>query len=73
MSEVRNEYRQLFEELTVHEKKGRAIKIGNKPASPMQIITEIMVKEKSNYMRDYVIDDQGNIKELCFHEVKKEK
>ena len=65
-------YKTLFVELESYEKYGIRMKINNYPASPMQIVTAHMAKEDSNYMRDYVWDDKGQIKELVFHNIKNE-
>ena len=35
----------------------------------MQIVTAHMVKEENAYMRDYVWDDKGDVKELGFHSI----
>ena len=63
------EYRNLFAELTQYEDFGIRMKLDNFPASPMQIVTAHMVKEDQAYMRDYVWDDKGYIKELTFHHI----
>lgn len=39
------------------------------PASPMQIVQAHIVRENAVYMRDYVLNDNGDIKELCFDDV----
>ena len=39
------------------------------PASPMQIVQAHIVREDAVYMRDYVLNDNGDIKELCFDDV----
>jgi hypothetical protein len=39
------------------------------PASPLQIVSAHMVKEESNYMRDYILDEQGMIRELDFNSI----
>lgn len=60
----------LFKELTDYEKKGINLSIEYVPASPMQIVEAHTMKEDMVYMRDYVLDEEGDIKELCFHNVK---
>lgn len=45
------------------------MKLGNDPASPMQIVTAHMLKEDKTYMRDYVWDEEGHVKELTFHNI----
>ena len=40
------------------------------PASPLQIVSAHMVREESNYMRDYILDEQGMIRELDFNSIR---
>lgn len=63
------EYRSLFAELTHYETFGIIMKLDNCPASPLQIVTAHMVQEDQAYMRDYVWDEKGYIKELSFHHI----
>lgn len=63
------EYRSLFTELSHYEDVGISMKLEDCPASPMQIVTAHMVKEDRAYMRDYVWDEKGYIKELTFHHI----
>ena len=37
--------------------------------SPLQIVTAYMTKEEGTYMRDYVMDVDGNIESLAFTDV----
>lgn len=62
-------YQKLYAELEGYENLGIRIKLNGYPASPMQIVSAIMVREESSYMRDYVWDDKGQVKELAFHNV----
>ena len=39
------------------------------PASPMQIVHAHMMKEENLYMRDYVLNDDGDIKEVDFNSI----
>lgn len=41
-----------------------------KPASPTQIVKAHMVKEESGYMRDYVLNERGDLKALYFYMIK---
>lgn len=41
------------------------------PASPMQIVQAHMIREDIAYMRDYVLNDKGDIKELWFDSIEK--
>ena len=60
----------LFNELTDYERKGVGIILDGLPASPMQVVREHMIQEDAVYMRDYVMDEDGDVKELYFHDVK---
>lgn len=69
MSEYGKEYQEMYDELNQYEKRGISLKMGGNPASPTQIVRAHMVCEKLNYMRDYVLDEGGNLKELHFNNV----
>ncbi len=62
-------FQEMYIELEMYEHFGVSMKLDDYPASPMQIVTAHMVQEKSNYMRDYVYDEQGYLKELDFHNI----
>lgn len=62
-------YKEFFAELEKYENEGVRMKLDDIPASPMQIVTAHMVKEESSYMRDYVWDEKGHVRELTFHNV----
>lgn len=66
-----NQYQELFEELSEYEQSGIQINMDGRPASPLQIVNAHMVREESTYMRDYVLDDDGHLKELSFHNLEK--
>ena len=68
MSE-KEELRAMFQELTEYEKQKVGLGIDGLPASPMQIVQAHIVREDAVYMRDYVLNDNGDIKELCFDDV----
>ena len=59
-------YRKLYAELEKYEQEGVDIRIDGYHASPMQIVTAYMIKEEGTYMRDYVMDPEGNIERLSF-------
>ena len=67
--EERELYKDLYAELEKYENRGVSIRLNNQPASPMQIVTAHMVKEENAYMRDYLCDDKGDVKELGFHSI----
>lgn len=70
MDEKEKTYQELFAELKKYEKAGIHMKIDGMPASPMQIVSAHMIKEECGYMRDYVVRDDGVVKEVNFHHVK---
>lgn len=61
--------RHMFEELSEYEARDVKLKMDGYPASPMQIVQAHMLREELVYMRDYILDEQGDMKELCFHRV----
>ena len=63
-------YKSLLSELEAYEKSGVRMRLDNRPASPMQIVTAHMVRENPTYMRDYVWDEQGHMRELAFHRIR---
>ena len=62
-------YKELYAELEQYERSGISMKLEDYPASPLQIVSAHMVKEDSAYMRDYVWDERGRVKELTFHNI----
>ena len=60
------EYTELYMELEKYEKRGIDMLLDGYQASPLQIVSAHMVREESNYMRDYILDEQGMIRELDF-------
>ena len=40
------------------------------PASPMQIVQAHMIREDSGFMRDYILDEEGDITALYFYPIK---
>lgn len=63
-------YKQLYTELENYEHSGVSMTLNDYPASPMQIVSAHMVQEETTYMRDYVCDEKGHVKELAFHNIK---
>ena len=62
-------FRSMFSELNMYEKRGVYIAMEGKPASPTQIVQAHMVSEDSGYMRDYVLNENGDLKALYFYHV----
>lgn len=69
MGEHVKKYQDLYSELSGYEKKGVYIYINGAPASPLQVVNAHIMREDEVYMRDYVLNEKGDIKELCFHHV----
>ena len=63
------EVQNLFTELTGYEKKGVDITLNGLAASPMQVVQAHILRENVVYMCDYVMNEKGDIKELCFTDV----
>ena len=61
MTSEEKEYQKLFNELYQYEE--------GSPASPTQIVRAHMLRENTGYMRDYVLNENGDIKELYFHQI----
>ena len=59
-------YRKLYAELENYESKGIDILMDGCQVSPLQIVTAYMTKEEGTYMRDYVMNPEGNIESLAF-------
>ena len=62
-------YRKLYAELENYESKGIDILMDGCQFSTLQIVTAYMTKEEGTYMRDYVMDVDGNIESLAFTDV----
>ena len=63
-------YQEFYAELEKYENSGICMKLDDYPASPMQIVTAHMMEEESAYMRDYVWDEGGHVRELAFHNIR---
>ena len=69
MPEERKEFQEMFSELNMYEKRGVYIEMEGKPASPTQIVQAHMMSEDPGYMRDYVLNENGDLKALYFYHV----
>lgn len=65
----KQDVQELFAELTGYERKGIGISLNGLAASPMQVVQAHILRDNVTYMRDYVMDEVGDIKELCFTDV----
>lgn len=73
MNTENKNYQELFSELTAYERSGVRMQIDGISASPLQIVSAHMIRENSNYMRDYIMDEEGKITELDFYEIETDK
>lgn len=69
MKKESKNYQELFSELTKYERSGVRMQIDGISASPLQIVSAHMIREESNYMRDYIMNEEGKLTELDFYEV----
>ena len=60
----------LFTELSDFERKGVDISLDGLPASPMQIVQAHIMRENIIYMRDYIMNEKGDIKSVSFQNIK---
>lgn len=67
MPEEKREFQELFQELSGYENRGIQIELEGSTASPMQVVSAHMVKEENAYMRDYVLNEKGDIIKLYFN------
>lgn len=63
-----NEEQRLREKLENVRRSGVSLYLEGKPASP-EMIADKCVCENTIYMADYVLDDEGNLKELRYDRV----
>ncbi len=63
------EEQRLFRELTGYEKNSVGLKMNGAYASPLQIVRAHMMREGNGYMRDYVLNDVGDIQEVNFNQI----
>lgn len=73
MGSEEKEYRELFRELDRYEKQGVYMEMEGKQATPTQIVRAHMLKENSGYMRDYILNEEGDVKELYFYQINLQK
>ena len=51
------------------ERKGVKITLEGYEVSPIRVINEFIVREESDYMRDYILDEHGKVIELGFFKI----
>lgn len=71
MGDHQNQYvGDLFTELSDFERNGVDISLDGWPASPMQIVKAHIMRENIVYMRDYIMNEKGDIEGISFQNVK---
>lgn len=66
------EEKELFQELDQYLQSGCRIYLNGKPSAPERIVAACL-REESNYMRDFVIDDQERIRRIDFIKINHKK
>ena len=66
-----NEYQlaELIVELEVYRHKGAVICLSGHKSTPFEVAKAIQVNEEGCYMRDYITDKEGTVKEIHFDKV----
>ena len=64
-----DEWKNKSQVLTGYEKKNISLRINGVPAWPMQIVQAHTMCEHQSYMRDYVLNDKGDVKEVWFQNI----
>ena len=62
----------LLRALVAYENAGIALTLGGRPATPYELAGLSVIREKSCYMRDYIQDEEGKLKEIRFDKIKVE-
>lgn len=65
----KTKYSELYKELELLEDYGINITLESSSATAFQVVQAHMIKEEGAYMRDYVLDDGGHLKEVQFNKV----
>lgn len=66
----KKEYAELYKELETLEDNGIHITLDGMPVSAFQIVQAHMIKETGTYMRDYVLNTDGHLKEIIFNDIR---
>ena len=61
---------QLHKELKAYAKAGMQLWLNGKPSTPCDIMHHCMIREESEYMRDFVSDDDDNVIGIGFDDIK---
>ncbi len=65
--------KKLKTELKLYEKQGVVLKLEDRKMSPKEIARACFAAEEGSYTRDYVCDEDGELKMLCFNLIKENK
>lgn len=65
--------KKLKNELKLYEKQGIVLKLEDQRMSPKEIARACFAAEEGSYMRDYICDEDGELKMLCFNLIKANK
>ncbi len=60
----------LLDELNKLHGKGVKITLEGYEVCPARVVDEFIVCEESDYMRDYILDENGRVIELGFYKIK---
>ena len=63
-------FKKVFAGLGIYGRSGGKLGFDNYPARPVAVVAGTLVREDQSYMRDYVWDEKGHVKELAFHNIK---
>lgn len=61
--------RELIQKLEQYETCGIPLSIDGRAVSPYEIAEIICVCEENSYMADYVVDENGELVQICFDKV----
>lgn len=70
---MEREQRQLLMELRGFERQGISIWLEGSPSDPYTVSRAMSVREETAYMRDYVYDKEGVLRELRFDRIRNQK
>jgi hypothetical protein len=63
---------QLFKELVKYERQGVNLWMDQYPSTAVDIVHSDVLREEGVYMRDYIADEKGVVKELHFDRISEE-
>lgn len=66
----KKEHSELYKEMELFEQNGIHIFLEETSVSAFGIVQAHMVKEEGAYMRDYILDEKGHLKEIRFNNIR---